>query len=140
MIDGDNFKQVNDKYGHQSGDQALVKIAEALRLSVREKDLAARFGGDEFLVLLRDCSVQGAVSSMERFRARVENIVFETDNGPATMTVSIGICHSKCGMTARELIAQADKALYRAKQAGRNRICTVEMTVLPESQDSPVPG
>lgn len=127
MIDGDHFKEINDRHGHPIGNLALIHIAESLRRSVREKDVIARYGGDEFLVLLRDCSHQGAVACMERFRELIQNTPLETENRTVSMTVSVGLCHSNRKMSSGELIAQADKALYKAKQTGRNRLCSVEL-------------
>jgi diguanylate cyclase (GGDEF)-like protein len=127
MVDGDHFKDINDRWGHPIGNQVLIHIAKLLRHTVREKDVIARYGGDEFLVLLRDCSHQGAVACMERFRERIQDTPLETENRTISITVSIGLCHSNRKMSSGELISQADKALYKAKKTGRNRLCAVEM-------------
>lgn len=118
MLDLDYFKHVNDQYGHQKGDEALQQIAETLRQHSRDMDLPSRFGGEEFCVVLPENDSDGAHSSGERIRRAVEALP-----EPAP-TISVGAVCWKPGMSSDEVVRQADKALYAAKQAGRNRVVT----------------
>ena len=124
MADLDHFKKVNDQFGHQQGDQVLVTLAELLQAHLRPYDLAARFGGEEFCLLLPETPLADAVHIGERLRQRVASLVFSGPLAPLQLTVSIGaavfpgprIDTSDC------LIREADQALYQAKHAGRNRL------------------
>lgn len=127
MIDVDHFKRFNDSFGHNAGDKALKKVALALDdCCNRTDDLAARYGGEEFSVVLPDASVaqaqRVAIKIMDAISALA--IPFETSPDNAILTVSIGVTAQKCSrsLTGNELITLADKALYRAKDGGRNRI------------------
>lgn len=128
MCDMDYFKQVNDEYGHESGDQVLKDLAHILRTSVRSSDLVIRYGGEEFLILLIDCQTQGfALEVAEKIRARVESHQFRIDGGVIRKTISIGISEFPCDTAAFwESIKFADVALYRAKEEGRNRVIRFE--------------
>ncbi|HEY4249715.1 MAG TPA: diguanylate cyclase [Roseomonas sp.] len=130
LLDLDNFKQINDRYGHQAGDAALRWVAgKMLGLEVRSRDLAARLGGDEFALLLPDTDAAGAQAVAERLRSAVTT---DRPDGVAEITgprisVSIGVASRLPGGTLtgfEELIAAADAALYRAKAAGRDRVAT----------------
>jgi len=119
MIDIDHFKQLNDSAGHLAGDRALRDVAAAISGQMRGKtDLLARFGGDEFLLLLGDTGLAEALEVAERIRAEIALLAL-----PAGITVSIGVA-AVMGrqMTIEALLSEADGALYRAKQAGRNRV------------------
>jgi diguanylate cyclase (GGDEF)-like protein len=124
FIDLDNFKQVNDTYGHSEGDKTLIKAAEILKDSVREGDAVARFGGDEFYVLLPRASEDDAVVVAEKIRANVEEALLIKRG----VTTSIGVrsVDASNADDAQTLIKQADDALYKAKGngegEGRNRI------------------
>jgi diguanylate cyclase (GGDEF)-like protein len=119
MIDVDHLREINTARGHLAGDQALKAVAEALRATTREYDVAARFGGDEFCVLLPETELEGALVVAERMRAFVE----ETCAADLCVTVSVGaVAHRGDGMTPDELIALADRAAYRAKFSGRNAV------------------
>jgi diguanylate cyclase (GGDEF)-like protein len=126
MIDLDNFKQFNDLYGHLAGDRALCAVAEALRQQVhRPEDLVARFGGEEFALLLPNTSAEGALTVVERIRAAVLDLGIEhIGNSWNCVTVSIGF--SALTPTTNDgqsrLIQLADAALYQAKSRGRNRV------------------
>jgi diguanylate cyclase (GGDEF)-like protein len=120
MIDIDNFKHFNDQYGHISGDRVLVAVAEALREYLRPTDLIARFGGDEFAVLLPDVSLAQAEQTAERLRARVAGL------SPASLTtaitISVGVSESLPSDDVGALVHRADAAMYDAKELGRNRV------------------
>ena len=120
MIDVDHLREVNTMHGHVAGDRALVAVAEALRSATREYDVPARFGGDEFCVLLPETDLDGALVVAERVRAAVEE---STRGGDAPVTVSIGaVSHRGSGVSAEGLLAIADTAAYAAKASGRNAI------------------
>ena len=123
MLDIDKFKMVNDLYGHASGDTVLVQIAKRLTASLREMDLLARVGGEEFLLLLPDTGVEQCLEIAERIRAKVENHPIEiySNTPPITITVSIGAATTEGNIISKnELVRCADKALYKAKSDGRN--------------------
>jgi len=120
MIDVDHLREINTAHGHVAGDRALASVAEALKRATREYDVAARFGGDEFCVLLPETDLEGALVVAERMRTLVEETTRTTD---VAVTVSIGaVAHRGPGTTAEELIAIADRAAYQAKASGRNAI------------------
>ena len=120
MIDVDHLRETNNLHGHVAGDRALVGVAESLRRATREYDVAARFGGDEFCVLLPETDLDGALVVAERMRALVEE---SSRGGDVPVTVSIGVvAHRGPGLEAEELIAVADRAAYEAKASGRNAI------------------
>jgi len=125
LIDADHFKRVNDTWGHAAGDTALRALAGHLQRSVRAEDMIARFGGEEFTVLARETSAQGALAVAERIRRSVEKTPVQLDGGQTVaLTVSIGVVHmggARAYQTAQALLEAADEALYRAKEAGRNR-------------------
>jgi diguanylate cyclase (GGDEF)-like protein len=127
VIDIDDFKPYNDRYGHMAGDLAVRAVADALTASVsRSPDLVARYGGEEFVVVLPDCTLAGAEAIAERMRSQVEALGIDhaSSRGGSCITVSIGVAQSDNPTTAEPLIELADKALYEAKHAGRNR-CAV---------------
>ncbi len=120
FIDIDHFKAINDRHGHAVGDEVLVELAQLLRTSVREMDLVARFGGEEFVILLRDMTVDRAVQRMERIRKKVEGQTFSALGLP--LTISAGLTEYRVPEPIDELILRADKLLYQAKEQGRNRV------------------
>jgi len=121
MVDLDYFKLVNDRYGHAVGDEVLCQFAQALADEKRDSDVLARYGGDEFLLLMPETETPGALSAMERIRCRTESLVFP--NG-LTVTVSGGVVQftPDGAVPAEKLVRFADLALYEAKRKGRNRI------------------
>ena len=124
MIDVDHFKSFNDQYGHLTGDQILRKMAQILKENIREIDIAGRFGGEEFCVLLPDTDRDGAQYAAERIRQATEKTAIEAYDNTVKATVSIGLAtFPKDGQNIDELIEKADQALYQAKQSGRNRVC-----------------
>ncbi|MDO8464652.1 MAG: GGDEF domain-containing protein [Gallionella sp.] len=120
MLDIDHFKKVNDTHGHDVGDQALVAVAEVLKNGIRNMDILARWGGEEFLVLLPETSMAGAMLIAERIRQQVSQI--KLPKIPEGLTISIGLCEAKPGMELKAATSLADQALYQAKTDGRNRV------------------
>jgi len=119
LADVDHFKQYNDTHGHLAGDAALVKIAEVFRRTTRQVDCVARYGGEEFVVMLLEANMATATLVAERIRARVA----AEDLGEGKLTLSIGLAeYPDGGDTPEELIASADAAMYKAKNAGRNQV------------------
>jgi diguanylate cyclase (GGDEF)-like protein len=124
FIDLDGFKSVNDSHGHLSGSRALVEAAAVIRGSARETDVVARFGGDEFALVLPDTGVEGAFAVGERIRERIAAHVFLAGDGLAIrLTASVGVATlPDVAASAEELMAAADKAMYAVKDAGKNGI------------------
>ena len=125
MADVDFFKSVNDEYGHPVGDVVLQRVAETMRDIVRETDCGGRFGGEEFLAILGTNDVEGAKVFAERWRRAVEDIKVEVTGGESIgVTISIGIASWDPKLKSPQpMIENADAALYRAKELGRNRVC-----------------
>ncbi len=119
--DIDFFKKVNDTYGHQAGDKVLSIIAKVLVKQVRETDFVARFGGEEFVMLLPETELDAAMKVVEKIRASIENCEFHFKNKPVPITASCGVSQFREGDGPEKVFQRADKALYRAKQEGRNR-------------------
>lgn len=125
MIDIDHFKAINDHYGHDMGDDALRRLADILTQTVRKEDVVFRYGGEEFAVLCPATGQEAAVQLGERIRQAVSAAPFGRAREPFSITVSIGVAaFSAAQASADALIKQADEALYRAKEAGRNRVVT----------------
>jgi diguanylate cyclase (GGDEF)-like protein len=123
ICDVDNFKTVNDIYGHQSGDEVLSRFAAHLRKHLRDSDIPARYGGDEFVILFPATKARNAAQSIDRFRAALEEESFESDDGRLFMiTGSFGVAEHAAGMSAKALLEAADQALYASKAAGRNQV------------------
>lgn len=123
VIDIDHFKQVNDEYGHLYGDEVLLLLSNIMRECFRGYDKLFRFGGEEFVVILRSTDQSGVDGALERFRASVESYQFPKNE---EITVSIGYAESHSHSIPAQLLGQADEALYQAKNLGRNRICQFE--------------
>ena len=124
IIDVDLFKPINDRYGHISGDEVLRRIGALVRQQARSGDIAARIGGEEFALLLPECTLEDAIATAERLRASVEAARFPLDGEDQRLTISIGVATLADGCASRgALMAAADAALYRAKDEGRNRVC-----------------
>ena len=124
IIDLDHFKRVNDTYGHPAGDAVLKRACEACARALRTEDVFARFGGEEFAVVLRGIDLKGAARLGERLRQAVSAEVVEHEGNRIQVTLSAGAASIACcrSPSAEELISIADRRLYAAKQAGRNRV------------------
>ena len=123
MIDSDNLKQVNDTYGHESGNRLLQHLERCIREQLRGSDVVARFGGDEFIVLLQETNNKGAAEMAERIRKAVESSRLSVRGGDTTVTASLGVAsYPEDGGNLEIILEKADKAMYRAKQKGRNQV------------------
>ncbi len=122
LLDIDDFKRINDTHGHQVGDQALVHLAQVLRQAVRPSDVVARFGGEEFVILLPATRAKEAESVMARMQRDLTRRYFLHRNERLLVTFSAGVTEGANGETADSLMARADRALYLAKQRGKNRV------------------
>lgn len=123
VLDVDHFKTINDTFGHAIGDQALQGFVESVRAKLRREDVLGRIGGEEFVVLCPETNIEGTVRLAERIRLAVQGVSIKTEAGPLSFTVSGGVSAVIANdETAEAAIARADKALYRAKDRGRNRI------------------
>jgi len=124
MLDVDHFKRINDTYGHQAGDQVLIRVAQKIAETIRVEDLLARYGGEEFALMLREATDDQALACAERVRRAVEGAELFASGTPLKITVSVGVATllDSDYSQPEELIATADKYLYRAKHGGRNRV------------------
>lgn len=124
MADIDGFKAINDSIGHVLGDRTLVEISAFLSRSIRASDVACRYGGDEFCLILPDCSLEEGMRRANALRAEMEHLAFNTDEGGLErITLSFGVAaFPEDGMTREELLCAADSALYASKHAGRNSV------------------
>ena len=129
-MDLDHFKAINDRFGHDSGDQTLCAFADLVRANIRSTDLAARIGGEEFCVVLSNSSARASAAIAERIRAQTETMTIRTASGSIRTTVSAGIAYSTGTDTIQSLIIQADEALYEAKAGGRNRVKVSGLTLV----------
>lgn len=125
MLDIDRFKRLNDAYGHPFGDAVLAGIGGIIAETVRRADIAGRYGGEEFLIVMPRLEASAALASAERLRAAIESRTFLREGEPVSVTVSIGVAESRSlpleRRSRRALIEAADRALYDAKGSGRNR-------------------
>jgi diguanylate cyclase (GGDEF)-like protein/PAS domain S-box-containing protein len=131
LFDVDDFKQANDSFGHAMGDTILAQIAQAAAAQVRDVDVLARYGGDEFIILLPQTGAQQAFLIAERIRESVASTRVETDNSPFMVTLSIGVAemvHTPQDRSVEDAIRRADQALYAAKQSGHNRTVIFQRT------------
>ena len=123
MLDVDQFKEINDQHGHQAGDEVLQLVAQVLRSTMREMDLVARFGGDEFALLLPDTTLVEATLAADRLRRRVEGLRVPIDDQSLSVTISLGVAEVAPADHEEAVVRRADEALYAAKETGRNRTC-----------------
>jgi diguanylate cyclase (GGDEF)-like protein len=139
MIDIDNFKSINDRYGHDVGDLVIARVADVCREGKRAPDVAARLGGEEFALLLPETDLQDASLAAERLRKMVAEHPIITASGTVSATVSIGIAQASSDTpTIAELLKQADRALYQAKRSGRNRVMTASAINPSDSTHRPL--
>ena len=122
----DGFKRINDNFGHAAGDALLQHIGTLLRATLRGSDLPARIGGDEFVALMPDTSVDGAVATSERLLGRLAQHPLQVLDQSLTATISIGVASADGCSSLEELLARADAALYRAKKEGKSRVCRAD--------------
>ena len=119
-LDLDHFKQINDSRGHDAGDRTLKEFANLMKQQVRSSDLAARYGGDEFVIVLLNGGSRGAISLASRILEATRHHAFS--DGPLTVSIGVAAAPAKADATWDVLMKSADRAMYRAKQAGRNCI------------------
>jgi two-component system cell cycle response regulator len=123
MMDIDFFKKVNDTWGHSAGDYVLKTVASAMKDTLRAQDILARFGGEEFALILPETNNENAFALAEKLRVKIEKTVFEYEGTKIAVTISIGVATLKTAHAGPDdLLAEADKNLYVAKDAGRNRV------------------
>ena len=130
LLDIDHFKKINDTYGHDAGDKALVHLTNVIKEILRPVDIVARFGGEEFLIILPDTSADDGMSIMTRLQRDLTKRFFLHDNTKLLITFSAGVAQRIGSETSDAMIARADHALYRAKQAGRNRVLLAEVSTI----------
>jgi len=124
LLDIDNFKRLNDSLGHAAGDQALVALAEHVRKSLRPVDVVARFGGEEFVVLLPGTPLDEAQRVLSRLQRLLSASLFMHDGQEVFVTFSAGVTAYRAGEPLEDAMERADEALYEAKRTGKNRTCT----------------
>jgi diguanylate cyclase len=122
VLDIDHFKRINDEYGHLAGDKVLKILAGELAKRLRKTDFIARFGGEEFVLLIPSTPLEGGLQLLETLRTAIEQCPFHFKGVPVTITLSAGISAFAAGDRSTQVFERADQALYRAKRSGRNRI------------------
>jgi len=127
IIDADNFKAVNDRYGHDRGDEALITIAQSIKSMIRAPDIVGRLGGEEFGVIMTACDELDAQRVAERIRSSVNDVAFLPNGTAHPLSVSVGGAVFEHTLSFTQLFHEADQQLYRAKQSGRNRVCFVQV-------------
>ncbi len=134
MFDIDHFKTFNDTYGHAYGDYVLITVAKIIKNSIRAQDMASRYGGEEFTVMLPNTLKDDALQVAERIRSNIENMDFEYEGKKVKVTISGGVSvfdvEENCVLNAKEFVEQADKALYVSKNTGRNRITFADKHII----------
>lgn len=123
LFDFDHFKQINDRYGHQGGDQVLKSACKKIRNSMRKTDLLFRYGGEEFVILLHQTNREGAIKTAEKIRRQIETATMQFQEREISATISLGVATLKEYDGISSLIERADRALYQAKEMGRNQVC-----------------
>lgn len=139
MMDMDHFKKVNDNHDHLFGSYVLSEVGGIIQENIRKVDFAARYGGDEFLIVLTEISLEGAKVFAERLRDKIEHYEFENDNHSINLTASIGFAIAtprEIDIDARALVRHADKSLYDAKAHGRNRFEYTDFSTEDPSQEN----
>ena len=124
MFDIDLFKNINDEYGHLTGDFILKELAQIVARRIRKEEIFARYGGEEFAIVLPECKEVAAVEFAESIRSIVELHSFDFENNIIPVTISLGVGHIREAMAEpSDLLKAADQNLYKAKRAGRNQVC-----------------
>lgn len=127
MLDIDHFKSINDTYGHDIGDKALIEAVQIINKALRTEDTLGRFGGEEFCILLPETSQKSAIKVAERIRSDIEANKIHTDKGALKFTVSCGVSQlNTTNNSLEKIIKKADNALYNSKKTGRNRTTAAE--------------
>ena len=122
MLDIDNFKQINDTHGHQTGDEALQHLTDVVRENLRPQDSVARYGGEEFIILLPDTLIDSAIAALVRLQRALTKRFFLARQQKLLITFSAGVAELKDGEEPEQTIDRADKAMYIAKRSGKNRV------------------
>ncbi|MBI2381719.1 MAG: diguanylate cyclase [Gammaproteobacteria bacterium] len=123
VMDIDHFKRVNDQYGHAAGDAVLKSVARLLQGGLRKSDFLARYGGEEFVILMPETSLADATKAVNKLRLAIQNRMIEAAGQGLAVTASFGVADFREGDTTAEVFSRADKAMYRAKERGRNQVC-----------------
>ncbi|HEX5391630.1 MAG TPA: sensor domain-containing diguanylate cyclase [Rhodocyclaceae bacterium] len=131
LVDVDHFKRINDRYGHLEGDHVLRELTPLIRSCLRRSDLAFRWGGEEYLIMLRGSTADAAVSVAEKLRAAVAEHRFLVASNILNITISVGVAEYAPGDTADVLVSRADEGLYAAKNLGRNKVVASSANTLP---------
>jgi len=122
LLDIDHFKRVNDTFGHECGDAVLVGVAKSLELALRDQDIVARWGGEEFICLLPETKMDGARHVAEKIRKTLTSTSHTCNTGEVIVTVTLGVSIYNGASPLEECIGYADRALYQGKEQGRNRV------------------
>ena len=122
----DHFKEINDRYGHLAGDEVLQSVAKRLQAGLRQSDLAVRWGGEEFLILLRACDLSEAERIAENLRHAIQKETFDVLKHQIPVTISLGVSQFTGEESTAQLVDRADEGLYRAKRGGRNQVCVIQ--------------
>jgi diguanylate cyclase len=122
LLDIDNFKKLNDRLGHEAGDQALIHLAEVARINMRPSDTLARYGGEEFIILMPDTTLQQGIEAMVRLQRELTKAFYLNGNERILITFSAGVAQLTTDENGADAIRRADKAMYLAKRAGKNRV------------------
>jgi diguanylate cyclase (GGDEF)-like protein len=137
MIDVDDFKRINDEYGHRAGDEALLAVGGVLRAKSRDVDIVARYGGDEFAVVLPETTLVAGIEAAEKLRRAMEEVSLKHGDAPLQITISIGVASLPVHARERDgLIEAADKALYVAKESGKNQVRVPPAAAMPQGERS----
>jgi diguanylate cyclase len=126
LLDLDDFKRLNDTYGHTAGDEALIHLVRVVKDTLRTMDVIGRFGGEEFLIVLPDTPMEEAAQTVTRVQRELTKRIFMHNNEKLLITFSAGVALRKPGEEPTALIQRADAALYKAKRAGKNRVVPAE--------------
>ncbi len=122
MVDIDHFKKVNDTYGHAVGDQVILRVTHMIRNRLRRVDHVGRYGGEEFAVVMPNTELDAAMTILEELRETCANMIYESDQGPFSVTFSAGVATFPAIQNSTDITQAADEALYKAKRGGRNQI------------------